>query len=290
MRELAVIGAGRVGRALGRLARAAGYAVGPVVCRTRARAEEAAAFIGAGRPGTELAGGALTLLCVPDGEIGEVARAVRAPAGAVVAHTCASLGADVLRPHRPAGALHPLRSFGDPGRAAERFGGTACAVEGDPEAAEVLEEFVRAIGGRPLRVRGGRKALYHAGAVFASNYVAVALDAAVRLLEEAGVARAEAMGALGALAAGTLENAASVGLPAAGTGPGERGDAGTVQAHAEALAAHAPGLAEAYAALGRLAVEMARAKGSIDGAAEARLRAALGVAEPAGERKEALRR
>jgi len=278
MKEVAVVGAGKAGRALGRLARAAGYGIGPVVCRTRARAEEAAAFIGGGRPGTAPVGAELTLLCVPDGAIGEVARALRVPRGAVVAHTCACLGAEALRPHRPAGAMHPLRSFGDPARAAELFRGTACAVEGDREAVESLESFVRAIGGTPLGVRAGRKALYHAGAVFASNYVAAALEAGVRLLERAGVPRAEGLEALRALAEGTLANVASVGLPAALTGPVERGDAGTVRAHGEALAERAPGLAGAYAALGGLAVEMAREKGSIGPGDARRLRAALGAA------------
>jgi predicted short-subunit dehydrogenase-like oxidoreductase (DUF2520 family) len=276
VKELAIVGAGKAGRALGRLARVAGYEIGPVVCRTRARAEAAAAFIGGGRAGTKLVGAGLTLVCVPDGAIGAVARALRVPAGAVVAHTCGRLGAEALRPHRPAGAVHPLRSFGDPARAAELFGGTSCTVEGDPEAVKELEAFVRAIGGRPLRVRAGRKALYHAGAVFASNYVAVALGAGLRLFEEAGVPRGEALRALGALAEGTLANVASVGLPEALTGPVERGDAGTVRAHAEALAGRAPGLAGAYAVLGRLAVEMALEKGSIDAAAARRLRAALG--------------
>ena len=65
--------------------------------------------------------------------------------------------------------MHPLRSFADPARAAELFPGTACAVDGDEDAVEVLEGFVRSIGGAPLRVRTDRKAIYHAGAVLASN-------------------------------------------------------------------------------------------------------------------------
>jgi len=278
VREVAIVGAGRVGRALGRLAREAGYPVGPVVCRTRGRAEEAVAFIGAGRPGTEPLGAGLTLVCVPDRVIGEVAGALKVPRGAVVAHTCASRGAEVLRPHRPAGTMHPLRSFGDPGRAAELFRGTACAVGGDPEAAEVLEAFARAIGGVPLRVRAGREALYHAGAVFASNYIVAVLGAALRLFEESGVGAAEALPALRSLAEGTLANVARGGLAGALTGPVERGDVDTVRAHLEALAAHAPGLEAAYAALGRLAVEMARAKGAIDAVAAGRLEAILGAA------------
>jgi predicted short-subunit dehydrogenase-like oxidoreductase (DUF2520 family) len=280
--RLAIVGAGKAGRALGRRARAAGYEIGPVVCRTRERAIAAAAFIGAGEPGTSLEGAELTLVCVPDGEIARVARALRVPAEAVVAHTCAAVGAEALRPHRPAGSVHPLRSFGDPARAAELFPGTACAVDGDAGAVEALVAFVRALGGVPLRVRSDRKALYHAGAVFASNYLVALLEAALRLFEAAGVSRAEGAGALAGLAEGALADVRSVGVPSALTGPVERGDEGTVARHVGALGAHAPELAGLYAALARLAIEVALAKGSIDRAAAGRINAALGSVDSLG--------
>jgi predicted short-subunit dehydrogenase-like oxidoreductase (DUF2520 family) len=272
--ELSIIGAGRTGRTLGRLARRAGYAIGPVVCRTASHAREAAAFIGAGRPGTELKGAALTLIAVPDAEIPGIVRSLEVPRGAVVAHTCAALGAEALRPLRRAGAIHPLRSFGDPERAAAGFAGTACAIDGDAAAVKALERFARAIGGRPLRVRPGRKALYHAGAVFASNYLVAGLDAAIRLFGRAGIPKATAAAALSRLAEGTLANVASVGLPAALTGPIERGDAETVRLHVAALA-RVPGLLGPYLAMGGLTVGVARAKGSLDGAAARRMFDAL---------------
>ena len=292
--RVSIVGAGKTGRALGRLAFRGGHEIGPVVCRTMEHAREAAAFIGAGRPGTEARGEELTIVAVPDGEIGAAARALQAPAGAVVAHTCAAYGAEALRPHRPAGSVHPLRSFGDPARAVELFPGTACAVDGDPEAQPVLEGFVRSIGGRPLAVRSDRKALYHAGAVFASNYLVAALEAALRLLERAGVERGEALQALLPLSEGTLANARSAGVPGALTGPVERGDAETVRRHVEALRDHAPELVGAYASMARLAIEAALAKGSIDRARAGALNAALGTADSpgvvVGRRKETSRR
>lgn len=272
--ELSIIGAGRTGRTLGRLARRAGWEIGPVVCRTASHAREAAAFIGAGRPGTELQGAGLTIIAVPDAEIPAVVRGLRVPRGAVVAHTCAALGAEALRPLRPAGAIHPLRSFGDPAQAAAGFAGTACAIDGDAAAVKALERFAKAIGGRPLRVRRGRKALYHAGAVFASNYLVAGLDAAIRLLGLAGIPKAAAAAALRKLAEGTLANVAAVGIPAALTGPIERGDEATVRLHVAALA-EAQVLLEPYVAMGELTVGVARAKGSLNRAGADRLRRAL---------------
>ncbi len=280
--EIAIVGAGKTGRTLGRLARRAGYRIGPVVCRTRAHALEAVRFIGAGKAGTEPEGAALTLLAVPDGEIAAVAKEIRLPPGAVLAHTCASFVAEVLRPHRPSGAIHPLRSFADPERASELFPGTSCAIDGDPEAVEALERLARAMGGLPLRVRTDRKALYHAGAVFASNALVASFEAALRLFEKAGIARAEALPAIASLAEGTLANIRAVGIPAALTGPVERGDDGTVRRHVEELAKHAPELAGAYGAMARIAIGLALAKGTLDRAGAGRLNAALGTAESVG--------
>ena len=273
--ELSIIGAGKTGRTLGLLARRAGYEIGAVVCRRLAHAREAAAFIGGGRPGTTPEASALTILAVPDGEIAGIARLLRLPRGGVVAHTCGSLGAEALRPLHPAGAIHPLRSFADPRRAAADFPGTACAIDGDPKAVAALERFARALGGEPLRVKTARKALYHAGAVFASNYLVALLEAALRLFEKAGVPRRKAADVLLKLSEGTLANVASVGIPAALTGPIERGDAKTVRLHVQALAADAPALWGPYASLGGLTVDVARAKGSIDGGGARRIQYAL---------------
>ena len=280
--ELSIIGAGRTGRTLGRLARRAGYAIGPVVCRTASHAREAVKFIGAGRPGTRPAGAELTLIAVPDASIPEVVGALSLPRGAVAVHTCGSLGADALRPLRPAGALHPLRSFGDPGTAARDFAGTACAIDGDPRAVRVLEAFARAIGGIPLRVRTGRKAHYHAGAVFASNYVVSVLELALRLFEQAGVPRAAATPVLLKLARGTLDNVAAVGIPQALTGPIERGDVATVRRQAGALSQH--DLRAANAILGTIAIDVAAAKGSIRRSQRAPLRRALAGPGPEARR------
>jgi predicted short-subunit dehydrogenase-like oxidoreductase (DUF2520 family) len=277
--ELSIVGAGRCGRTLGRLARRAGWRIGAVTCRTLAHAKEAAAFIGAGRPSVKPEGSALTLIAVPDREIEGVVRALRMPRGGVAAHTCASFGAEALRPLRPAGALHPLRSFADPGRAAVSFQGTACAVDGDAEAMKLLLPFVRAIGGTPLRVKSGRKPLYHAGAVFASNYLVTLLETGLGLFEKAGVKRAAALKALTGLAEGTLSNVRAVGIPKALTGPVERGDAATLRRHVESILEAAPRLFKLYSILGAQTARIAAAKGSIGRRGLAEVSAALGLPE-----------
>jgi len=273
--ELSIVGAGRCGRTLGLLARLAGWRIGAVTCRSLSHAREAVAFIGGGRAAARPEGAALTIIAVPDGVIAEVARALRMPRGGVAVHTCASFGAELLRPLRPAGALHPLRSFAEPANAAAAFPGTACAVDGDAAALRLLMSFVRSIGGSPLKVTAGRKPLYHAGAVFASNYLVAVLEAGLRLFEEAGVRRPEALKALANLAEGTLANLRTVGIPAALTGPIERGDAATVKRHVAAILERTPQLYSPYAVLGARTAGIAAAKGSLDRRALAEIGAAL---------------
>jgi predicted short-subunit dehydrogenase-like oxidoreductase (DUF2520 family) len=264
---VALIGAGAVGRAVGRLLARAGYPIGPVVCRSEARAREAVAFIGAGTPSTDPDGAAgraaLVLLGLPDEAIEPMARRLRTAARVV--HFSGTLPASLLAPcGGPVGAIHPLRSFADPAAAAADFAGTYCFIEGEEPA--VLERIVRDLAGRPVRVEAGRKALYHAGAVFASNYVVALFELAVRLLEAAGVPRAEAAAPLAGLLEGTAANLRRVGLPGALTGPIARGEAATLRAHLAVL--EDPELAALYRSLGRVTLEVARARGLAPEAAE----------------------
>ncbi len=275
-----VVGAGRTGRALGRLIHRAGVPIGAVTCRSLERAREAVAFIGGGTAAAGLPPGrssGLVLVCVPDGAVAEVAAGLDVARGTVVAHVAGALGSEAVAGARGAepGSLHPLRSFADPERAAASFAGTACAVEGTPAAAAALRELVGRIGGVALEVAPGGKPAYHAGAVFASNYLVALLHAAERLFESAGIPREAGRPALARLAEGTLENVKISGPREALTGPVERGDDRTVARHVEALRRVAPDLAAPYAALGRMALELARSRGSVGRDAAERVAAAL---------------
>jgi len=280
MSPVTVVGAGRTGRTLGRLIQRAGIPIGAVTSRSLERAREAVAFIGggtaaAGRPPGRSAG--IVLVCVPDGAVAEVAASLDVAPGTVVAHVAGALGSEAAAGARGAepGSLHPLRSFADPERAAAAFAGTACAVEGTPPAAEALRELVRRIGGVPLEVAPGGKPLYHAGAVFASNYLVALFHAAERLFEAAGIREDAGRAALARLAEGTLENVKASGPGGALTGPVERGDDRTVARHLEAMRRSRPELAAPYAALGRLTLELARTRGSVGREAAERVAAAL---------------
>ena len=275
--DIAIVGGGKVGTAVGILAVRAGLHVVAVGGRNADTTRAAAGRIGPGVracPVDEAAGaGGLVLLTVPDDAIETVCRdlaEVNAFAdGAVVAHCSGALSSDVLSPAQDAcgcavGSMHPLQTFPTAESALARLPGAYCFCEGDSRAVEMLEELARAIGATPARIDVGAKALYHAAAVTACNYLTTLLDAAVAMCAKAGIDRETALAALGPLSKATLENVAAMGPEGALTGPIARGDAGTVRRHLEALGGCDEKLEALYRTAGLWTADLAERKGTLD--------------------------
>ena len=229
------------------------------------------------------------ILAVPDDAIRPLA-GVLADAGTigsqqVVLHLSGVHGQEALGPlvgsRAALGSLHPLQTISDPERAAERLKGAWAAVEGMPRAVEAAERLAQDVSLRPFRIASQAKAMYHAGAVFASNYFVVVEAVAQRLLRHAGLTDAEAWQALRPLVEGTLENLARLGPSGALTGPVARGDEATVRRHVEALTQDDAAL---YRVLGRAALELAQKRGMDEGLA-ARIAGALATDLPPVIRK-----
>lgn len=202
----------------------------------------------------------LTLLTVPDRAIAEVA--ARVPPGGVVLHASGVRDHELLRPHRPAGSLHPLMTFPGPELGRPDLSTVPAAVAGDPEAVVAARALARALGMRPFDLPGDRR-LYHAAAVVAGNFATVLLAEAAALLHLAGVPADEAPALLLPLARSSLENAARSRPPArALTGPVARGDGEVLDQHRAALLAARPTLLPAYEALVALARALAADAGA----------------------------
>lgn len=261
---LAIIGAGRVGRALGRRLHELGWTIGAVVARSEASARKAARYIGAGRAraaiSRDVLASKLILICTPDDAIAAVAKELaRIGAeelrGKVVLHTSGALDSKALRAVRKCGAavgsMHPLQSFS--GVAIPPLAGKVFAIEGDAAAVKLARQIARALGGLPVQIAGGSKALYHAAAAFAAGHVLAIEEAAARLMMSAGMTHCEAIRALLQLTRQVLENFERLGPRAAWTGPLARGDRGVVAAHLAAMQRLPREFGKAYAALNDLA-------------------------------------
>src|SRR5438105_9900285 len=210
---------------------------------------ETVQVVGAGRVGSAVAArlaqrgvelreddAELVLLCVPDTAIADTA--ARIPVGPWVAHVSGATPLSALAPHERRFSLHPLQTF-TRARGPEQLDGTWAAVSGESaEAREVGFELAETLGLHPFELDDGARTLYHAGAVFASNYLVTMHRAATQLFERAGAPPQ----ALEPLMRRTIENGFEL------TGPIARGDWATVEAHRDAMRAERPELEHLYEA------------------------------------------
>jgi predicted short-subunit dehydrogenase-like oxidoreductase (DUF2520 family) len=209
IKSVLIIGSGRVGSAVG------------------ARLRERGVPYGGDDPD-------IALLCVPDAAIADTARSLP-PGRGWVGHVSGATRLAALEPHARRFSLHPLQTF-DRSGAPSQFDGAWGAVTGETdEALAVGRELAALLGLQPFDLAESDRTLYHAGAVFASNYLVTLQRAAVRL----GV---PAEG-LVPLMTRTIENGFEL------TGPIARGDWETVDAHRAAIHAAHPELEGAYEAL-----------------------------------------
>jgi predicted short-subunit dehydrogenase-like oxidoreductase (DUF2520 family) len=184
----------------------------------------------------------VVLLCVPDTAIAEVARSL-SPGRAWVGHVSGATPLVALEPHERRFSLHPLQTFDRSGDPSQFDGAWAAATGETDEALAVARDLAETLGLRPFDLADEDRTLYHAGAVFASNYLVTLQRAAVRL----GV---PAEG-LVPLMTRTIENGFDL------TGPIARGDWATVEAHKQAIRAAQSELEPLYETLAEATVTLA---------------------------------
>ncbi len=276
-REVAIIGAGVVGSAFGHLLRRKGYEIKGVYCRTRKAVRVASDFIGQRINDGDMAHTAssadLVFLTVPDRVIAPVCHEIASKKGfregATVIHASGALPSTVLNEAHCCGAfvgsIHPLMSFANPQEAVERFPGIFCSYESDPEVNPMLKDVVQALGGIPLSVPACDKALYHAAASTASNFVVTLLAVAREILSVANFGHENvSLESLLPLVKSAVSNVEAVGIPEALTGPISRGDVDVVKAHVDAISEQAPRYLDVYRELGKLTISLGLEKGSLD--------------------------
>ena len=277
---VSIVGAGRLGTALGRALAQKDYTVEAVVARSRRSARRAAALVG-----TEplaltdaeldrLPPSHILFITTPDdaiaGAAARIAAASARRAGSRTAlHASGALSSEVLHALSGAGfvtgSMHPLVSVSDARQGAESFASAFFCVEGEPRAARVARRVVRSLGGRSFSISANDKALYHAAAVMASGHTTALFDIAEEMLARCGLTERRAREVLLPLLRSTLENLYASTPAAALTGTFARADTKTVRRHLASLRAQrmTDALA-AYVLLGRRSLLLAKAAGAGD--------------------------
>jgi predicted short-subunit dehydrogenase-like oxidoreductase (DUF2520 family) len=207
---------------------------------------ESVKVIGSGRVGSAVSArlsergfavaedGELVLLCVPDAAIADVAREL-AP-GPWVAHVSGATPLSALDPHRRRFSLHPLQTF-TRARGPEQLDGAWAAVTAEStEALAAGFSLAETLGLTPFELADDARPLYHAGAAIASNYLVTLHAVAAELFRAAGAPPE----GLAPLMRRTIDNGFEL------TGPIERGDWATVEAHRRAIREAKPELEPLY--------------------------------------------
>jgi predicted short-subunit dehydrogenase-like oxidoreductase (DUF2520 family) len=206
--------------------------------------------IGAGRVGSAIAArlaergllaepdrAELVLLCVPDSAIAGVAGSLQP--GPWIAHVSGATPLAALDPHPRRFGLHPLQTF-TRSRGPEQLDGAFAAVTAEnDEARERGFWLARTLGLEPFALDDAARPLYHAGAAIASNYLVTLHRVAAELFRAAGAPPE----GLVPLMRRTIDNDFEL------TGPIERGDWETVEAHRRAIREVRPELEPLYEVL-----------------------------------------
>lgn len=261
----AVIGFGRLARALVPALRAAGADV--VIGR---RVPEGDEFT----PADAARAADWVWLTVPDDHIASTAAGLPWRTGQLALHCSGATSLEALAPAPAAAGFHPLKLLaGDAGLAGAHVG-----IEAHAAHRPALEALAHALGLVPLvlpsPMGAQARAAYHAAANLAASGVLAVLGEAQTLWAAAGLAPRDALPALAPLTRGALDTALARGLAGAVSGPIARGDTGVLERHLGALAA--AGLdADLLLALGRRQLALAEIAGRLDAAQVAALRALL---------------
>ena len=270
--NVSVVGAGRAGTAVAVLLGRAGHDIVAVSGRdlTRDRASRylpSAVFVERDEAARL---GDLVIVAVPDDLIAETVEGlVHQEAfgpGQWVAHLSGAAGLGVLAPVRAAGArplaIHPLQTFPDVAGGIDRIPGSFMAVTAhDPEGYLIGERLADDLMTRSFRLADDDRGLYHAAAVFASNYLVGVSAIAKELFALSGVP--DPVLAMLPLQRATLDNVERLGPEEALTGPAVRGDATTVDRNLAALHASAPHVVPAYIEMCRVALELGERAGRL---------------------------
>lgn len=238
--------------------------------RSFSSAEQAVQFVGTGTPIAhieQMRPADVWLLSVPDAQVALAAQALADVQGAKMAgskvfHNSGFLSAAALQPLQDLGCLvasaHPVLNFASPETGVRQFVGTPCGLEGDAHALAWLQRAFTAIGGRCFEIASADKPLYHAAAVFSSNFTVVLQGLAQDAWRSAGVPEDLMRPLTEALLKSTVDNVLALGPAQALTGPAARGDTAVVKQQGDVVARwHAPA-GEVYQLLSHLAVALKR--------------------------------
>jgi len=263
--RIAIVGPGRLGRALALELKRAQFTISEIVSGSSAASKRKAGDLArkvkahASTSDRARLDADLVWFCVPDREIASSSRQLASLVDwrkKIAFHSSGALASHELKSLRQAGAavasVHPLMTFVT--GSMPSLIGVPFAMEGDAAAVRSARQIVRALGGEAFTIRKQYKAAYHAWGAFASPLLVAMLVTAEQLARKAGLSAVGARKKMLPIVRQTIANYGALGAAGAFSGPIVRGDAEIVRKHLQ-VARKVPEATQVYLALARAALQ-----------------------------------
>jgi predicted short-subunit dehydrogenase-like oxidoreductase (DUF2520 family) len=284
--NIAILGFGRVGAAVGFLLQSKGYTVSAVASRSSNPFTKGSAYT-EGNIYTDFVQAASSaddiFITTPDDAIASTCKTI-SEGGAIqrgkrVIHMSGACDLSVLDSAREAGGLvgciHPLQTFADTESAIRHLPGSTFGITADEKMKSWVLQIVKDLGGKPLFISEKDKPLYHAAACVASNYLVTLMSIVERLFVSVGFDRKDAVDSFLPLVKATINNIERMGTAQALTGPISRGDIETLKKHLRAIDSKCPDLSDVYRTLGIHTVDLCLRKETLSHEKELQIKNAL---------------
>lgn len=264
--RIGFIGAGKVGFSLGKYFAVNGIEVTGYMSRNQQSAKDAAEFTGTKyyeEMKDLVSESDIIFLTVPDGVIASIWEKIkRIPiAKKIICHCSGVLSSEIFSDIAKAGAfgysIHPFLAVNDKLHSYKELSKALITIEGDLEKKEAMKDLFTGLGNQVLFLQAQEKIRYHAAAVLSSNLVLGLAETAMEELKNCGFSNEQAKEALAPLMLGNIEHFLEKGIENSLTGPVERCDIKTVEAHMQVLEGEN---LEIYRLLSKKAVQIAKRK------------------------------
>ena len=268
--NIVFIGGGRAGTSFAKvLQETTNFHIKAITCLTEKEAEDSAKFIGnVEYIGTDnkkaLEYGNIIFITTPDDVIKKVADKIAIESNLknkYVFHISGSLSSDILENCKSKeayiGSIHPLQSMPSFEKGAENIKKAYFCIEGDTNAVQMAQEIIASVNNQFFTIDSHLKGLYHAAAVFASNYINATCFEAFSIFNQLGIEQDTIEEIIKPLIRGTVNNIEELGITVSLTGPISRGDINTIKNHLNSFSKYRKEALPIYKELAKKTVEIA---------------------------------
>lgn len=264
--KIGIIGAGRVGCSLGKYLAEGGQAPAGFFSKSKKSVEDAATFTNT-RAFSSLE--ELAKLCdviwitTPDGAIGPVWDSIRnlSVHDKIICHFSGSLSSVVFSNRVEQGcracSIHPMYAFNEKFTSYKQLKNVLFTIEGDSGAVSSMRQLFEKLGNQVCIIPPDKKTRYHSAAVMASNLMIGLYQMSLDMLADCGFDGKTAKALLAPLIRENIGKMLTASPEQALTGPVERGDTATLEAHLKILT---PQEKKVYTALSERLTDIAERK------------------------------